>query len=264
MGVNPQREPKITVSGVYKSYGDNRVLKGIDLEVQAGESMVIIGPSACGKSLLLKSLIGLVKPDCGKILIDGTDMVSASAQQLDAVRARMGMLFQQSALLDSMMVWENITFRLSQARNIGREEAHQIAIEKLGLVGLTPDVADLYPNELSGGMQRRVGLARAIADDPEILLLDEPTAGLDPITTQIIIQLVVSNARKLGATMVSVTSDMDAAQGIADRISMIYDGKIIWCGPASDIDNSGNDYFDQFIHRRGTGPIKAGISLSPL
>jgi len=260
MNVGTGKEPKIAISGVFKSYGDNHVLKGIDLEVQPGESMVIIGPSACGKTLLLKCIIGLVRPDRGKLLIDGEDTARLSTRRHDRIFARTGMLFQQAALFDSMTVWENVTFRLSQTNNIKRDEARRIAIEKLGNVGLTADVADLYPIELSGGMQKRVGLARALADDPEILLLDEPTAGLDPIMTKIINQLITRNAEKLGATTVSVTSDMDGARAIADRIAMIYDGRIIWCGPASEAENSGNDYFDQFIHRRGTGPIQMQLN----
>lgn len=251
-----RKEPKITISGVTKSYGDKHVLKGIDLEVYPGETMVIIGPSACGKTVLLKCIIGLVRPDSGKLLIDGEDTAGISSRQRDGIMANTGMLFQQSALFDSMTVWENISFRLSQANNIERNEVRRITIEKLNNVGLTADVADLYPNELSGGMKRRVGLARAIADDPKILLLDEPTAGLDPIMTNNINQLITRNAETIGATTVSVTSDMDGARAIADRIAMIYDGRIIWCGPVSEVENSGNEYFDQFIHHRGTGPIQ--------
>jgi phospholipid/cholesterol/gamma-HCH transport system ATP-binding protein len=250
------KEPKISISGVTKSYGDKHVLKGIELEVYPGETVVIIGPSACGKTVLLKSIIGLVKPDSGKLRIDGDDTAEFSSRQRDRVMANIGMLFQQSALFDSMTVWENIGFRLSQTNDIKRSEVRRITVEKLHNVGLTADVADLYPNELSGGMKKRVGLARAIADEPEILLLDEPTAGLDPIMTNNINQLIKRNAETIGATTVSVTSDMDGAKTIADRIAMIYDGKIIWCGPVSEIENSGNEYFDQFIHQRGTGPIQ--------
>lgn len=250
------REPKIKISGLTKSYGNNHVLKGIDLEVYPGETMVIIGPSACGKTVLLKCIIGLERPDSGTLLIDGEDTVGFSRGRRDSIMANTGMLFQQSALFDSMTVWENIVFRLSQSHNVEREKLRQIAIEKLRNVGLTADVADLFPDELSGGMKKRVGLARAIADDPKILLLDEPTAGLDPIMTNNINQLVKRNAETIGATTVAVTSNMDGAKAIADRIAMIYDGKIVWCGPVSEAENSGNEYFDQFIHQRGTGPIQ--------
>ncbi len=260
MTENPGTEPKIVLSGVAKSYGANHVLRGIDLAVKPGESLVVIGPSACGKTLLLKCIIGLVRPDRGSILIDGEETVGLSSGQRDRVMARTGMLFQRSALFDSMTIWENITFRLCQTHDIGRAEARQVAIEKLRNVGLTADVADLYPIELSGGMQKRVGLARAIADNPEILLLDEPTAGLDPIMTRVINQMIRRNAEKIGATTISVTSDMDGARAVADRIAMIYDGRIIWCGPVDEVDRSGNEYFDQFIHRRSTGPIRMRLS----
>jgi phospholipid/cholesterol/gamma-HCH transport system ATP-binding protein len=249
-------DPKIVLSGVAKRYGDNHVLRGIEFAVRPGESLAIIGPSACGKTLLLKCIVGLVRPDRGGILIDGEETVGLSAGRRDRVMARTGMLFQRSALFDSMTIWENITFRLTQTHDIGPREAREVAIEKLSHVGLTADVADLHPSELSGGMQKRVGLARAIADSPEILLLDEPTAGLDPIMTRIINQLIRRNAAQLGATTISVTSDMDGARAVADRIAMIYDGRIVWCGPVAEADNSGNEYFDQFIHRRGTGPIR--------
>ena len=252
-------ETKIAVSGIVKSYGDNHVLKGIDLDVRAGESMVIIGPSACGKTLLLKTMIGLVTPDQGKIVIDGEDIVALSAGRRAEAMARTGMQFQQSALFDSLTVWENIVFRLMQTRDLTPAEARDIAIEKLSHVGLTPDVADLRPVELSGGMQKRVGLARAIADEPEILFLDEPTAGLDPIMAGIVNQLIVRNAEQLGATTISVTSNMAGARAIADRIAMIYDGRIVWCGAVEEIDNSGNEYFDQFIHQRATGPIQMTV-----
>ena len=249
-------EPKIALSGVTKRFGEKLVLKGIDLEVQPGETLVIIGPSACGKTVLLKCIIGLMHLDGGTLRIDGQDTASLSGQERERIRAATGMLFQQSALFDSMTVWENISFRLSQTSKLERSEIRRIAVEKLNNVGLGADVADLFPNELSGGMQKRVGLARAIADNPEILLLDEPTAGLDPIMTNNINQLIQRNAETIGATTVAVTSDMDGAKAIADRIAMIFEGEVIWCGPVSDIEDADNDYLDQFIHCRGTGPIQ--------
>lgn len=233
-------EPKITISGLTKSYGDKHVLQGIDLEVYPGETLVIIGPSACGKTVLLKCIIGLERPDSGTLLIDGEDTADLTSRQRDSI----------------MTVWENICFRFRQSRDLDRKELRQFAIEKLGNVGLGADIADLSPDELSGGMKKRVGLARAIADSPEILLLDEPTAGLDPIMTNNINQLIMRNAKTIGATTIAVTSNMDGAKAIADRIAMIYDGKITWCGPVSEVENTGNEYFDQFIHQRGSGPIQ--------
>ena len=249
-------QPKIALAGVTKSFEGNHVLKGLDLEVRSGESLVLIGPSGSGKTVALKCIVGLIRPDAGSIRIDGRETAGLSEGQRMGELARSGMLFQRSALFDSMTIWRNITFRLSQTRDIGVDAAREFAIGKLADVGLTPDVADLYPNELSGGMQKRVGIARAIADEPEMLLLDEPTAGLDPIMTQAINDLILENAEKLGATILSVTSDMDGARAIADRIAMIYDGRIIWCGPKDVADDSGNAHFDQFIHRRGDGPIE--------
>jgi len=249
-------DPKISISNLTKRFGDKQVLNGIDLDVQQGETVVLIGPSACGKTVLLKCIIGLVQPDGGTLRIDGEDTANFSSGERERIKADTGMLFQQSALFDSMTVWENIGFRLGQTKDMSRKDLRGVAVEKLSNVGLGADVADLYPNELSGGMKKRVGLARAIADSPRLLLLDEPTAGLDPIMTNSINQLIKRNAELIGATTVSVTSDMDGARNIADRIAMIYDGKIIWCGPVSEVDESGNEYFDQFIHQRGTGPIQ--------
>ena len=249
-------QPKIALAGVTKSFHDNHVLAGLDLEVRAGESLVLIGPSGSGKTVAMKCIIGLMRPDSGSIRIDGRETAGLSEDQRHDELARTGMLFQRSALFDGMTIWQNITFRLTQTRDIGEREARDFAIGKLADVGLTADSADLYPVELSGGMQKRVGIARAIADEPEMLLLDEPTAGLDPIMTQAINDLILENAEKLGATVLSITSNMDGARAIADRIAMIYDGRIIWCGPKDTADDSGNPYLDQFIHRRGDGPIE--------
>ncbi len=253
--------PKIKLLGVTKSFGSNHVLKGVDLEISAGESLVLIGGSASGKTLLLKLLIGLEKPDSGSILIDGIEVTNLDRKEQIALLKRMGMLFQQSALFDSMPIWENIAFQLLQDSNLNRSESKLIAIERIISVGLSADVSELLPAEISGGMQKRVGFARAIANNPEIVLLDEPTAGLDPIMTNVIGELILKGVRELGATTLSITSDIKSARQVADQIAMIYDGKIIWCGPTKDIDNSNNAYVDQFIHNRAEGPIKMAATL---
>jgi len=253
--------PKIKLLGVTKSFGSNHVLKGVDLEIAGGESLVLIGGSASGKTLLLKLIIGLEKPDSGSILIDGIEVTNLDRKEQIALLKRMGMLFQQSALFDSMPIWENIAFQLLQNSNLNRSESKLIAIERIISVGLSADVSELLPAEISGGMQKRVGFARAIANNPEIVLLDEPTAGLDPIMTNVIGELILKGVRELGATTLSITSDIKSARQVADQIAMIYDGKIIWCGPTKDIDNSNNAYVDQFIHNRAEGPIKMAATL---
>jgi phospholipid/cholesterol/gamma-HCH transport system ATP-binding protein len=248
--------PKIRLEGVNKSFGDNHVLKGVDLEVGGGESLVLIGPSASGKTLILKLIMGLMRPDSGRILVDGQDVAQLEGKEREPFIRRMGMLFQQSALFDSQTVWENVAFRLLQDKSLTRAQAKAIAVETLASVGMTPEVGDLLPAEISGGMQKRVGFARAIASRPEIVLLDEPTAGLDPIMTNIINDLIVDNVRELGATALSVTSDLDGARKIATSIAMIYDGRIAWRGPAASLDDSGNAYVEQFVHHRADGPIE--------
>jgi phospholipid/cholesterol/gamma-HCH transport system ATP-binding protein len=253
--------PKIKLLGVTKSFGSNHVLKGVDLEIAGGESLVLIGGSASGKTLLLKLIIGLEKPDSGSILIDGIEVTNRDRKEQIDLLKRMGMLFQQSALFDSMPIWENIAFQLLQDSNLNRSESKLIAIERIISVGLSADVSELLPAEISGGMQKRVGFARAIANNPEIVLLDEPTAGLDPIMTNVIGELILKGVRELGATTLSITSDIKSARQVADQIAMIYDGKIIWCGPTKDIDNSNNAYVDQFIHNRAEGPIKMAATL---
>jgi len=251
--------PKIAVSGVHKRFGKKVVLDGVDLDVARGQSLVIIGGSGTGKSVLLKSILGLVRPDSGSIKVDGVETVGMSASAREDVLRKFGMLFQGSALFDSLTVWENVAFGLVQGRKMKRAQARDIAIEKLGQVGLGPEVGELSPSELSGGMQKRVALARAIATEPEIIFFDEPTTGLDPITADVINDLIVACVKRLGATTLSITHDMASARKIADRIAMIYKGRIIWNGPVAEIDRSGNDYVDQFIHGRADGPIKMDV-----
>jgi phospholipid/cholesterol/gamma-HCH transport system ATP-binding protein len=220
---------------------------------------VIIGGSGTGKSVTIKSILGILRPDEGTILVDGEDITHINGGARDRVMRKFGMLFQGSALFDSLPVWENVAFGLIQGRGMGRKQARDIAIQKLAKVGLTQDVAFLSPSELSGGMQKRVGLARAIAADPEIIFFDEPTTGLDPIMADIINDLIISTVKDVGATALSITHDMVSARKISDKIAMLYGGKIIWQGPTGEIDHSGNPYVEQFIHGRAEGPIKMAV-----
>jgi phospholipid/cholesterol/gamma-HCH transport system ATP-binding protein len=253
---------KIEVRGVRKAFGPKLVLDGIDLDVPVGESVVIIGGSGTGKSVLLKCILGLIRPDAGSIKIDGEETVNLKPRDRERVMRKFGMLFQGAALFDSLPVWENVAFGLIQGEKMGRAKAKDIALEKLAAVGLERRVADLFPAELSGGMQKRVGLARAIATQPEIIFFDEPTTGLDPIMADVINDLIVKCVKDLGATALSITHDMASARKIADRVAMIYKGKIIWSGPVGEIDHSGNPYVDQFIHGRADGPIQMEVSQS--
>jgi phospholipid/cholesterol/gamma-HCH transport system ATP-binding protein len=253
------RSPKIVVKDLHKAFGRKKVLQGVNLEVGTGESVVVIGGSGTGKSVLLKCILGLVHPDRGSILIDGEETVGLRGGERDRLMAKFGMLFQGAALFDSIPVWQNVAFGLIQGRGMRRPEAKKLAIETLAKVGLGKEVGDLNPAELSGGMQKRVGLARAIAAQPEILFFDEPTTGLDPIMGDVINDLIVDRVRDLGATALSITHDMASARKIADRIAMLHQGKIIWEGPVATIDSSGNPYVDQFIHGRAEGPIRMEI-----
>jgi len=253
---------KISVKGLKKAFGRKVVLDGLDIEVPKGESLVVIGASGSGKSVFLKCLLGIIRADAGSILIDGEDMTAGDKGTRERLRREMGMLFQGSALFDSLTVWENVAFALNEGvghRRVAREHSREIALERLASVGLGPEVADLSPAELSGGMQKRVALARAIAPSPEILLFDEPTTGLDPIMADAINNLIVTSVQRLGATAVSITHDMASARKIATRIAMLYQGKIIWDGPAADVDRSDNPYLDQFIHGRTEGPIQLQV-----
>jgi phospholipid/cholesterol/gamma-HCH transport system ATP-binding protein len=245
----------IRLTDVKKSFGSNHVLRGINLHVPKGESMVVIGGSGTGKSILIKSILGLVSPDAGKIEVDGKD---ATKGDRDAFLARFGMLFQGGALFDSLPVWQNVSFRLMRgALKRPREEARDIAIEKLRRVGLKPDVADRLPAELSGGMQKRVGLARAIAAEPEIIFFDEPTTGLDPIMSGVINDLIREIVVEMGATTMTITHDMSSVRTIADKVAMLHDGVIQWTGPAAQMDTSGDPYVTQFVSGSAEGPIEA-------
>ncbi len=251
--------PKIRVRGLRKSFGPKLVLDGIDLDIGMRESLVVIGGSGTGKSVLVKCILGLLQPDAGTVAIDGEDVLALPTRERERLMHHFGMLFQGSALFDSLPVWENVAFGLIQGQGLGRKQAKDIAIQKLGAVGLGSEVGELYPAELSGGMQKRVALARAIAAEPEIIIFDEPTTGLDPIMADVINDLIVKCVRDLGATAISITHDMTSAHKIADRIAMIYKGRIIWSGSKDEIDSSGNPYVDQFIHGRAEGPIKMEV-----
>ncbi len=251
--------PKIELRGVKKRFGAKVVLDGIDLVINPGESLVVIGGSGTGKSVTIKCVLGILRPDAGQIFVDGQDVTHIGGRARDRVLRQFGMLFQGAALFDSLTVWENVAFGLIQGRGMARAKAKDIAIQKLAKVGLGAEVANLSPSELSGGMQKRVGLARAIAADPQIIFFDEPTTGLDPIMADIINDLIVNTVKDVGATTLSITHDMVSARKIADRIAMLYKGKIIWHGPTRDIDASGNPYVDQFIHGRAEGPIKMEV-----
>ncbi|MGB1387932.1 MAG: ABC transporter ATP-binding protein [Paracoccaceae bacterium] len=245
----------IRLENVHKAFGSNRVLRGMTLEIPQGSSMVIIGGSGTGKSVALKCILGLIQPDSGKIFVDGTETGTGDR---DAFLARFGMLFQGGALFDSLPVWQNVAFRLLRG-SLKRpaNEAREIAVEKLRRVGLKPQVADLFPAELSGGMQKRVGLARAIAAEPEIIFFDEPTTGLDPIMAGVINELIREIVVEMGATAMTITHDMSSVRAIADNVAMLHGGVIQWTGPVAEMDASGDPYLDQFIHGRAEGPIEA-------
>jgi phospholipid/cholesterol/gamma-HCH transport system ATP-binding protein len=249
----------IVLKQVCKNFGPKHVLNGLDLEVEKGRSLVVIGGSGTGKSVMLKCILGILSPTSGDITVGGENVVGLKGSARDDYLARFGMLFQGSALFDSLSVWENVAFGLIQGRGLARAKAKEVAMEKLSQVGLTADVGALYPAELSGGMQKRVALARAIAADPEIIFFDEPTTGLDPIMADVINNLIVDCVKRLGATTISITHDMASARKIADDIAMIYKGQIIWRGEANKVNASGNDYVNQFIHGRADGPIQMDV-----
>jgi len=250
---------KLSIRDLHKSFGDKHILRGVDLDIADGQSLVIIGGSGTGKSVLIKCVLGLLKPDKGVIKVDDRNIARQTEGDRRYITRRSGMLFQGSALFDGLMVWENVAFRLLHAEKTKRKQAREKAVECLAQVGLAPEIGDLVPSELSGGMQKRVGLARAIASDPEILFFDEPTTGLDPIMADIINNLIVDRVKALGATAISITHDMASARKIADEIAMLYQGQIIWRGAPGDIDACGNPMVEQFVNGRAEGPIKMTI-----
>lgn len=248
----------IELKGLWISFGDNEVLKGLDLNIEEGETVVVIGQSGCGKSVLLKTIVGLISPDEGEVIIDNISLKNISRRELYEIRKKIGMVFQSSALFDSLSVWGNVGLGFIEHFRMPRKEIMRITREKLMLVGL-PDVEDKYPAELSGGMKKRVGIARAIAMDPEFVLYDEPTTGLDPIIADRINNLIKELQRKLTITTIAVTHDIISAYKIADRIAMLYDGKIIFDGTPEEVQNTDNPYVQQFIAGEGEGPISGGI-----
>ena len=248
-------QPKIEMQNVAKAFGDNQVLCDVSLSVAAEESLAIIGTSGCGKSVTLKCLLGLLRADSGSIRVDGQELVHATRADLESMRRRFGMTFQFGALFDSLPIWENVTFRLRQRQHLSKTESRDIAAETITQLGLAAHVIDQYPAELSGGMQKRVALARAIADKPEVLLFDEPTSGLDPITGGVIDRLIIDSVRRLGATAITISHDMASVRRIADKVAMVHNGTIIWCGPASEMDDTGIAEVDQFVHGHADGPL---------
>lgn len=258
---------KLELRGLEKAFGANRVLKGVDLRLEPSESLVVIGGSGVGKSVILKCVLGLLEPDCGHILIDGQEVTgSLKARDRARLRRKCAMLFQNAALFDSLPVWENVAFglfaanrQLPRAQHLSRAQAKDRALGKLAAVGLGPRVGELYPSELSGGMRKRVSLARTIATAPEIIFFDEPTTGLDPISGDVINNLIVQCVRDLGATALSITHDMTSARRIANRIAMIHDGRIIWHGRVDDLDHTDNPYVEQFTKGLAEGPIQVAV-----
>lgn len=250
---------KISIRNLHKAFGHKIVLNGVDLDIAEGESLVVIGGSGTGKSVLIKCIQGLIVPDEGSIEVNGKETVGVDRKKAEKMYSKMGMLFQGGALFDSLTVWENVAFGLLENEHMPRKQAKEEAVKYLHQVGLGADIADLSPSELSGGMQKRVGLARAIATHPEIIFFDEPTTGLDPIMADVINDLIIDSVKKIGASALTITHDMASARKIADRIAMLYHGKIIWQGTVEELDKTDNPYVLQFVHGSSQGPIKVEL-----
>ncbi len=252
-------QPKIRIRGLQKAFGSKVVLDGLNLDVGDGESVVVIGGSGSGKSVLLKCILGLLEPDGGSIQVDGEEVVGIDAGGRERINSKVGMLFQSAALFDSLPVWENVAFGMLAQKRVDRRGARELAIRKLAQVGMEAPTADLSPAALSSGMQKRVGLARAIASDPDIIFFDEPTTGLDPIMADVINDLIVKTTGEVGATGLTITHDMASAQKVGDRVAMLYHGKIIWAGPSDIVNNSGNAFVEQFVSGSAEGPIQMAV-----
>lgn len=249
-------KPKIEMRNIYKAFGDKKVLEGTNLKIEKGVSQVILGGSGSGKSVTIKCIQRLLEPDAGEVFIDGFNVTKMNEKEFSRIRAKIGMLFQNAALFDSLRVWENVCFSMLETEKAPKDKVRNRAAELLKEVGLGPKVLDLFPAELSGGMQKRVGLARAIAGDPEIIFFDEPTTGLDPIMSEVINDLIIKLVKKSKATAITITHDLHSAKRIADRVAMLHQGKIIWEDAVGKLTKSGNAIVDQFIHGRSRGPIK--------
>ena len=251
--------PLIQAISLHKNFADNHVLKGVNIDILKGKSTTFIGPSGCGKTLLFKCMLGLVKPDSGEIFYNGQNLRYITSQDREKFEGQSGVLFQYGGLFDSLTVWENICFSLNNIGKTPFKKAKKITEEKLSIVGLTPDVCNLYPSDLSGGMQKRVGFARAIVNSPEILFLDEPTAGLDPIMSSQICRFISNTVSNLGATTISISSDLKTVESISDQVAMICDGKIVWAGPVDQLYITENEFVKQFVNKNANGPIPIGV-----
>lgn len=253
---NKETVNKVEITNLVKNFGDKQVLTGVNLSVKKGESLVILGGSGSGKSVLIKIISSLLTASSGSVKIDNEEIIGMKPEARDRMMEKIGFLFQGGALFDSLPIWENVAFRLIHHKKINKNQAREIAISKLRSVGLNEKVADLFPSELSGGMQKRASLARAIAVNPEIIFFDEPTTGLDPIMADVINDLIIKVSKEIGATAITITHDMQSARKIADKVAMLFEGKIIWNGDVKNLDSSNNPYLDQFINGRAVGPIK--------